>query len=117
MATDGQTRPRLSPETSNPSSVGKCSLCRQTPKAGAVCLNWACTDLCGGRSAMTVPTAISSSFDASCDNSSALSRQTTDAGERTLRGNVSLHEKRTGEQKDFRFLANTKQPQRSKIHR
>src|SRR6266481_3629886 len=30
-----------------------------TPKVGAVCPNWACTDLCGGRSVMSVPTAIS----------------------------------------------------------
>jgi len=29
-----------------------------TPKVGAVCPNWACTDLCGGRSVMSVPTAI-----------------------------------------------------------
>jgi hypothetical protein len=58
MATDGPARPRLAPETSNPSSVAECSLCRHAPKARAVCLNWACTDLCGGRSAMTVPTAI-----------------------------------------------------------
>ena len=28
------------------------------PKVGAVCLNWARTDLCGGRSAMGVSTAI-----------------------------------------------------------
>jgi hypothetical protein len=25
------------------------------PKVGAVCPNWACTDLCGGRSVMSVP--------------------------------------------------------------
>ena len=31
---------------------------RQTPKVGAVCLNWARTVLCGGRSVMSVPTAI-----------------------------------------------------------
>jgi hypothetical protein len=31
---------------------------RQPPKVGAVCPNWARTDLCGGRSAMSVPTAI-----------------------------------------------------------
>ncbi len=29
-----------------------------TPKVGAVCPNWARTDLCGGRSVMSVPTAI-----------------------------------------------------------
>src|SRR5438445_903804 len=32
-------------------------LCRHTPKVGAVCPNWARTDLCGGRSVMSVPTA------------------------------------------------------------
>jgi len=31
---------------------------RQTPEVGAVCPNRARTDLCGGRSAMSVPTAI-----------------------------------------------------------
>jgi hypothetical protein len=31
---------------------------RHSPKVGAVCGNSARTDLCGGRSAMTVPTAI-----------------------------------------------------------
>ena len=30
---------------------------RSSPEVGAVCLNWARTDLCGGRSAMSVPTA------------------------------------------------------------
>src|SRR5207237_4166511 len=34
-------------------------LCRHTPKVGAVCPNWARTDLWGGRSVMSVPTAIS----------------------------------------------------------
>ena len=33
-------------------------LCRQPPKVGAVCLNWARTDLCGGCSVMGIPTAI-----------------------------------------------------------
>jgi hypothetical protein len=32
---------------------------RHTPEVGAVCLNWARTVLCGGRSAMGVPTATS----------------------------------------------------------
>ena len=31
---------------------------RQSPEVGAVCLNWARTDLCGGRAVMRVPTAI-----------------------------------------------------------
>ena len=33
--------------------------CRHTPKVGAVCPNWARTDLCGGREVTRVPTAIS----------------------------------------------------------
>jgi hypothetical protein len=33
------------------------TLCRQTPEVGAECPNWARSDLCGGRSAMSVPTA------------------------------------------------------------
>ena len=39
----------LAPETANPSSVARESLRRQTPKVGAVCPNWARTDLCGRR--------------------------------------------------------------------
>jgi hypothetical protein len=31
---------------------------RQSPEVGAVCLNWARTDLCGGREVTRVPTAI-----------------------------------------------------------
>jgi len=31
---------------------------RYTPEVGAVCPNWARTDLCGGRAVMRVPTAI-----------------------------------------------------------
>jgi len=30
---------------------------RYTPEVGAVCLNWARTDLCGGREVTRVPTA------------------------------------------------------------
>src|SRR5881227_1736755 len=37
----------------------KNALPSHTPKVGAVCPNWARTDLCGGRSVMSVPTAIS----------------------------------------------------------
>src|ERR1035441_445706 len=32
--------------------------CRYIPEVGAVCLNWASTDLCGGREVTRVPTAI-----------------------------------------------------------
>jgi hypothetical protein len=35
------------------------TLCRHTPKVGAECPNGARSDLCGGRSVMSVPTAIS----------------------------------------------------------
>jgi hypothetical protein len=50
------------------------TLCRHTPKVGAVCPNWARTDLCGGRSVMSVPTAISGIRERAmylryCDNS------------------------------------------------
>jgi hypothetical protein len=38
--------------------MAKRSLRRYAPEVGAECLNWARSDLCGGRSAMTVPTAI-----------------------------------------------------------
>src|SRR5271157_153880 len=38
--------------------LGRKTLRRQTPDVGAGCLNWARPVLCGGRSAMSVPTAI-----------------------------------------------------------
>jgi len=38
--------------------MAKRSLRRYAPEVGAECLNWARSDLCGGRSAMTVPTVI-----------------------------------------------------------
>ena len=47
----------LAPETANPSSVARETLRRQTPEVGAVCPNWARTDLCGGREVTRVPTA------------------------------------------------------------
>ena len=34
------------------------AVCRQSPEVGAECLNGARSDLCGGHSAMSVPTAI-----------------------------------------------------------
>ena len=40
-------------------SVRKEKLRRQIPKVGAECPNWARSVLCGGRSVMSVPTAIS----------------------------------------------------------
>lgn len=48
----------LDSKTAHPSSMAEPTLRRQTPKAGAVCLNWARTVLCGGRVAIRVPTAI-----------------------------------------------------------
>src|SRR5215475_1314505 len=39
-------------------SLARCTLRRQTPEVGAVCSNWARTDLSGGREATRVPTAI-----------------------------------------------------------
>ena len=45
------------PPPRSPASLAKCALCRQTPEVGAECPNWARSDLCGGRSAMGVPTA------------------------------------------------------------
>src|SRR6516225_3427112 len=57
MGTDHQAGERLPPQTACPTSLAKPTLRRQTPEAGAVCLNWARTDLCGGRAVMHVPTA------------------------------------------------------------
>src|SRR5271155_54700 len=54
---DGETNGRVLAKAANPSSVAQCAVCRQTPKVGAECPNWACSDLCGGRSVMSVPTA------------------------------------------------------------
>ncbi len=48
------------PQPPNPSSVARPTLCRQSPKVGAECLNWARSDLCGGCPVMGIPTAISS---------------------------------------------------------
>ncbi len=58
VGADGEARRRLAPSTQDPSSVAKRAFCRQTLKVGAVCGNPARTDLCGGRLATTVPTAI-----------------------------------------------------------
>ena len=42
----------------DPSSMALATLCRQTPKVGAVCPNRARTDLCGGYRVTGIPTAI-----------------------------------------------------------
>ena len=49
---------RVAPQAAHPSSLAFRALCRQTPEVGAVCGNSARTVLCGGRSVMSVPTAI-----------------------------------------------------------
>ena len=45
-------------ENKNPSSLAATAFCRQIPEVGAVCPNWARTDLCGGCPATGIPTAI-----------------------------------------------------------
>ena len=57
---DGSAGCRLPVQTADPTPMAEHPFCRHTPEVGAVCLNWACTVLCGGRSAMSVPTAIRS---------------------------------------------------------
>src|SRR5712675_1437101 len=58
VAADHAVGQRLAPETGYPSSMAKNTLRRHPPKVGAVCGKAARTVLCGGRSAMSVPTAI-----------------------------------------------------------
>ena len=58
MGAGKQAGCRLPSETAYPSSLAWRSLRRQTPKVRAVCSNPARTDLCGGRQATGVPTAI-----------------------------------------------------------
>ena len=55
---DGRHREQLAAPSSHPSPLAKRTICRQPPEVGAECVNRACSDLCGGRSAMGVPTAI-----------------------------------------------------------
>jgi len=54
---DGETRRRVPPKAARPPPLAEHALCRQTPKIGAECPNWSRSDLCGGLSAMGVPTA------------------------------------------------------------
>src|SRR6267142_171417 len=58
LGADHAVGQRLAPETGYPSSMAKNTLRRHPPKVGAVCGKAARTVLCGGRSAMSVPTAI-----------------------------------------------------------
>src|SRR3954454_7879689 len=55
---DGEVGRCLAPPTAPPSPLAERTFRRQTPKVGAECPNWARSDLCGGRSVMSVPTAI-----------------------------------------------------------
>jgi hypothetical protein len=57
VGADGEAGGGLATEPPHPSSLAEPAVCRQTPEVGAVCGNPACTDLCGGRSVMGVPTA------------------------------------------------------------
>src|SRR6201987_6171991 len=57
MDANDETGRRIPPPATTPASLAKCALRRQTPEVGAECPNWARSDLCGGRSAMGVPTA------------------------------------------------------------
>ena len=57
VGANDETGRRIPPPATNPASLAKCALCRQTPEVGAECPNWARSDLCGGRSVMGVPTA------------------------------------------------------------
>src|SRR3954447_2248179 len=54
---DPENSRRVSPQAQDPASLAKCALRRQTPEVGAECPNGARSDLCGGRSAIGVPTA------------------------------------------------------------
>jgi hypothetical protein len=58
MGDGGQVGGTLAPETPDIPSLAISTLPRQTPKVGAVCGNSARTVLCGGRSVMSVPTAL-----------------------------------------------------------
>ena len=77
---DGPAGCRLPAQTADPTPMAEYPFCRHTPEVGAVCLNWACTVLCGGRSAMSVPTAIRKELRQCSERAvSAKSRQHADA--------------------------------------
>src|SRR6202011_1343632 len=57
MDADGEAGGRVPTQAAYPAPLAQCALCSQTPEVGAECPNWARSDLCGGRSAMRVPTA------------------------------------------------------------
>jgi len=58
VAADECHRREVSAAAACPASMAGTTLPRQTPSTGAGCLNWASPDLCGGRLATAVPTAI-----------------------------------------------------------
>src|SRR5262245_2505173 len=47
----------LAPQTAHPAPLAQPAVCRHAPEVGAVCGKAARTVLCGGRTAMSVPTA------------------------------------------------------------
>src|SRR5579863_4519203 len=57
LGTDHEAPERLASSTAYPPSMAQPAVRRHTPEVGAVCGKAARTDLCGGRSAMGVPTA------------------------------------------------------------
>lgn len=59
MDADDAHRRCMAPASSHTSPVAEPAICRQAPEVGAVCPNWARTDLCGGCPVTGIPTAIS----------------------------------------------------------
>jgi hypothetical protein len=52
VGTHAETRRGLASSRPYPASLAGAALRRQTPEVGAECLNWACSDLSGGRAVM-----------------------------------------------------------------
>src|SRR5712691_11570513 len=106
LGEDQPVSQRLVPQTAHSSSMAGNTLRRHSPKVGAVCGKAACTVLCGGRSAMSVPTAIASlamTGEGRCgylpETSSSTSRSCS------LPKNISLPTKKVGEPKAPRSTA------------
>src|SRR6516164_6863506 len=59
---DGEAGGRVPSQAAYPAPLAQCAFCRQTPEVGAECPNWTRSDLCGGRSEMSVPTANTTSI-------------------------------------------------------
>src|SRR5215204_5279380 len=57
LGKDEVARGRMAPHAADPPSLAQPALRRHSPEVGAVCGKAARTVLCGGRSAMSVPTA------------------------------------------------------------